>query len=1201
MDELDVTTPDFSNSVDVVGTDSGEAISAISVPDFSNSSDVVDNPKPQRLSAISKIARFIVKQTPIEQFKTSLYLAKSDKIPQRIDGENWLDYGGRVNQSLQSREDEIVGEGIGKVLESPMQVGIGVGLATATIPTIAFLGVYSLVDKFINLRRYTEHNFPNTAPEVKDIIEIGDFLVKGGLIGKGVHSSSKVIRTGFDKLGIPKNVNISAEQVGKIKESVNLLPEEKVDLMTTLGIEQKHLDASVNSDIPLNVPSEKILDLAEKPYWERTKEELGIELKPEEIALTAPEIKAETPVSGTLPPELEPLAVEARKYKTAEEFKTAIADIANGKKTNKNLNNLLKNPTPEQKLAMDGFTQSNKGDVLEGIYTQATAPKEGGGIYHGTGKPIEKLSDLNYTTQNYYGQGFYTTDNLSIAEGYSKKGGKTPTIYKVTPNENVKLFDMESKLTPEIKAKITDALGDYSDALKTSKNLREVFDEVRDTATGDMLPADEIQGIYDSVRANFEDMGYGGYEHVGGLKTGKSPHKVRIYWNPESAVKLSPTGEGKVIPIDKQPILENIKKMQEAKDISGITLSKLKKFVGIDNIKQADVPQLQRLENYLSQLKKGDKFISEKTLAGLKDIVKELPSPEVTPKRIIVDKFGDKNEILGKGVVGKVVNELIPTVDIKEGHPLIKKIVEEARVKLDKARNEVDRRNEKLDKMLTKAEKSREGKLSTQEKISRKLLPQNKEIFEALGGNKVELTKDEVAVVAYLKNFFKMAKEDLVLEKSRKNYVTHIEQSLTEKILTKGVSGAIKQVLSEQKQGDLPIDIMLELDNIIGSEKFFRFALERKGGIEPSTNLRHIVNTYSNMYETKKVLDSILPEGQAVTKNLLQGKSALWMKNFLQNLKGRGLDNNFRTGKMGWLAKTADGIIDIGYIKLLGLNWKSALKNVVAGETNSWIWQDFPIYLEGKKRFSSNPKKAYNMAKENGILEGTYADYAEKGIGKLKKLQDFTMIGQKGGEFEIRSSIFASMLTEKEWKSGKIAPENLQKIKDTVSITQGVFSAVDSPLLLQTWYGRMFFQMNRWRITNTMLVRRITIDAAKDIKAGKYKTQNTSRLGKMLVAYGTGMYISNELRKAGYRKAGDVARNIAQTIDGVTSLVTEGDLVRMFTENPTLQTLKEVGNSIQDFAHYLHVPGAEKARGKGIEETYIAPVQGIEDIMKELQ
>ena len=133
-----------------------------------------------------------------------------------------------------------------------------------------------------------------------------------------------------------------------------------------------------------------------------------------------------------------------------------------------------------------------------------------------------------------------------------------------------------------------------------------------------------------------------------------------------------------------------------------------------------------------------------------------------------------------------------------------------------------------------------------------------------------------------------------------------------------------------------------------------------------------------------------------------------------------------------------------------------------------------------------------------------------------------------------------------------------------------------------------------------MLLKGIVSDATSDIKAGKYNTQNVTRLGKTLVAYGSGMYISYQMYQAGYRAAGDIARNTAQTIDGITSLFTEGDLIKMFTENPTLQTLKEFSNTVQNTAQYLHVPGAEKAKGKGIEDTYVAPIENTQDVYEAL-
>ncbi|MFK5283073.1 hypothetical protein ACI3PL_26240, partial [Lacticaseibacillus paracasei] len=58
----------------------------------------------------------------------------------------------------------------------------------------------------------------------------------------------------------------------------------------------------------------------------------------------------------------------------------------------------------------------------------------------------------SYATQNYYGQGFYTTEAVDIAKGYTKKGrGGQPTMYRVTETQPVKLFDMEAPLDPATK------------------------------------------------------------------------------------------------------------------------------------------------------------------------------------------------------------------------------------------------------------------------------------------------------------------------------------------------------------------------------------------------------------------------------------------------------------------------------------------------------------------------------------------------------------------------------------------------------------------------------------------------------------------------------------------------------------------------------------------------------------------------------
>ena len=950
---------DFGSMSDVKETDSGEAI-ATNQFDFTNMEDV-----PQETQAPSVISKFVRKSLkenavigPLEMYKTALYLAP--KLPEYQAGDSPISYAGKVQGILEERESDIIGEGIGKVMETPMQALIVGGLVTAPVETVVGVGAFMLKDQFINFRRLVDENFPNTSPEVKDIAELADFAIFGGIIGKGITGGKKAFLSSLDALKIPRNVNIESEIMAGIKDSGNLAPSEKADMLKTLGIEQNHIDASLSGGVPINVPTSKIVELAEKPYWEIAKHELLGGIKNE--------------------------------------------------------------------------------DILHPLF------------------------------------------------------GNFPV-------------------------------------------------------------------------------------------------------NHEKAFEI-------------QPLLKNITELKKEKNLSTMTVGRLKEFIGIKKLKESKTPNLEKLKEFMEDLKQDDKFLSAEydksgkliggQLFGLKEIIKELPNPGVTPKRIVINKFGESKDILLKGLSKYVDPKLAPTVNIKEGHPLIEKVVDGVSEKMIAAEKAVSSRNEKLDKLVTKAEKSRNPLLTPDEKLKRKVYPQNKEIFEALSGKQVDLTKEEVAVVAYLKNFFEKAKKELALEKSRKNYVTHMEQPFIEKILNDGLISAIKDIFKNPKPNDLPVDIMLELDNIIGSEKFFKYALERKGGINPTTNIREIVNQYSHLYETKKALDQILPEGQAITKNLLQGKSAQWMKQYLQNLKGRGLDYNFRNGSMGWLSKVADGIVDLGYLKLLAFNWKSALKNVVAGETNAWIYQDFPTYLKGKERFYSHPKKAYELAKEYGALEGTYSDYAQKGIGQLKKAQDMAMIGQKSGEIEIRSSLFASMLSDKEWSSGKVEPKKFLEIKDMIAKTQGIFTKWDSPLLLQTWYGRMFMQMNRWRITNASLMHEITIDAVKDIRAGEYKTQNVSRFGKALVAYGTGMYISYQFYQAGYKTAGDITKNMAQTIDGIMSLFTEGQLNKIISENPTFQLFGELSNTIQNTAKYLHVPGSKKARGREIEDTYIAPIETGKDILEEI-
>lgn len=634
------------------------------------------------------------------------------------------------------------------------------------------------------------------------------------------------------------------------------------------------------------------------------------------------------------------------------------------------------------------------------------------------------------------------------------------------------------------------------------------------------------------------------------------------------------------------------------KEFGGQVVPRVKTKWGIKEWKNANIEQLKGALNDFRELEKNTNFLTEKQISGLRSLLSETfkyDDPAFIPQKVAKELLGQKKETMNGPLMRFVSNELIPSVDLKQEQPLLARIVNRADEAIQGAEKATEFRNQQFDELLTAAEKSR--RLSLGEKTSRFVTPQNPEIFRAMSGQKVDLTKEEEQVVTYLKSFFEQVRKDLKLERTRQNYITHIEKPLMEKLITEGVGPAIKQMF-KRRQTDIPNSVMLELDKIIGSEKFFKFAMERKGGLNPTTNLRKIINEYGSLYETKKALDNVLEEGQAITKLLLQPDSAKWATKFLQNLKGRGLDNAFRHGKMGWMTRVADQIVNVGYVKLLGLNPISPLKNIAAGEANQFIWLPFKQYISGKTRFATSPKKAIQLAKEVGILEGTFADYAIRGLGKLKKIESTMLLGQQAGEYEVRTTHFLAELTEAEWKSGRITPERVRAIKDNLAITQGVFTKVDSPLFVQTWYGRLMMQMNRWRITNAMLVRRLVTETIKEQKAGIRFGTNAQRLTKAVAAYGAGMYLSYEAAKAGHENAAKIAKSMAENLNSLVELPQA--FIQMITDNPTYSVLKELSFTAQNLASYI-APGVEPPQkiefNKGIEDSYLAPVEAVKDIL----
>jgi hypothetical protein len=392
---------------------------------------------------------------------------------------------------------------IGMIMLPPIVAGAITNPVGTAAGLIAFGALDNIVptDKWI--KDYEVSSGTTLKDEVKTTIDLIDFIVKCKAVSEVFQRAPKVIENFTKKkisdFKLPERLELSPEQVNTILDNPVLGEVEKQSISEILNI---------NPEGVTEVTPEMVLSLTKKSYWQDIKDSFKSE-SPEVVAermaqekkiavkeIVSPKVTAKPPetvapagegkITPAVAPELSALHAEARKYKTAEEF-----------------------------------------------------VKSQGKEFHGTGKPIEKLSDTSYSTLNYYGQGFYTTDNIGIAEGYTKKGGKISTLYKVTGGEGIKLYDAEKSISPEIKKVLSETFEEYKDILDTSKNLRESFDKLREDMTADGFSADVIQERFDAIRYNLENMGYGGISHTGGLKTGKPKHQVKIYWKP-SLLKIDP-------------------------------------------------------------------------------------------------------------------------------------------------------------------------------------------------------------------------------------------------------------------------------------------------------------------------------------------------------------------------------------------------------------------------------------------------------------------------------------------------------------------------------------------------------------------------------------------------------------------------------------------------------------------------------------
>jgi len=205
----------------------------------------------------------------------------------------------------------------------------------------------------------------------------------------------------------------------------------------------------------------------------------------------------------------------------------------------------LKAKMKEQKAAAAGDIPDTRGQ---------------GQQYHGSRGEVPKLEEGYYNPDNIYGgmDTFYTTDALDVAKGYGRRNPNA-AVYTVDELAPVQMFSMEEPRTEgqwqtllygrEFAPDGSDAPRGLDHELQGIEmatldhggqaNLRQVFDEIRDSSAGDGYSKDDVQEMFGAIIERLRELGFGGMEHTGGLKTNRQPHTVKIYFEPHKQIRLS--------------------------------------------------------------------------------------------------------------------------------------------------------------------------------------------------------------------------------------------------------------------------------------------------------------------------------------------------------------------------------------------------------------------------------------------------------------------------------------------------------------------------------------------------------------------------------------------------------------------------------------------------------------------------------------
>jgi len=184
-----------------------------------------------------------------------------------------------------------------------------------------------------------------------------------------------------------------------------------------------------------------------------------------------------------------------------------------------------------------------------------------GEFYHGAADEFELDASGHFSTDTgIYGQGLYSTDDLTTAGKYQKKNKKIAgkdakrTIYKVEEKTPIRFYDLDQPLDNKIVDFLRQDTESFADGwvdeslefIEGEPTLAKLLDSMRKGSQEWNVTRTTFQDYLDDLKVDLGKQGFGGFTHQGGKLAGKGKrlHQVKIYWDPQDQLNINKVDVG---------------------------------------------------------------------------------------------------------------------------------------------------------------------------------------------------------------------------------------------------------------------------------------------------------------------------------------------------------------------------------------------------------------------------------------------------------------------------------------------------------------------------------------------------------------------------------------------------------------------------------------------------------------------------------